>query len=165
MKKNIFKIIILVIIDQIIKLIAIGTIGKTGNSIAIIPNFLHLTYFENIGAAFGIFISRIFLIGVDVLLIYVLVKLLRSKKEEINDRVKFGISLVLAGGIGNLIDRIFRGKVIDYIDLTKKFNFPIFNFADVCIFIGVLIIMITIMIITVKKQEKAYEKLQNRRSK
>ena len=62
MKNNVLKIIVLVIIDQLIKLIIFNTIGKTGDSITILPNILQLTYVENIGAAFGVLMTRIFLI-------------------------------------------------------------------------------------------------------
>lgn len=157
MKKNIFKIIILIAIDQIIKLIIFNTIGQSGNSITIIPNVLQLTYVENIGAAFGMFMTRIFLIGVDLLIIFVVIKLMVSKKYDFDDKAKLGFSLILAGGIGNLIDRIFRGYVIDYIDITELFNYPVFNFADICIVVGVILIMVMIIINTIKSQESMNE--------
>ena len=79
MKKNIIKIIILIAIDQLIKFIIINTIGKTGDSITIIPNILQLTYVENVGAAFGMFMTRIFLIGLDILIIFVIIKYILQK--------------------------------------------------------------------------------------
>lgn len=154
MKKNIFKIIVLVIIDQLIKLIVLNTIAKTGESISIIPNFLQLTYVENFGGAFGIFMTRILLIGINLLIIFVVIKLLTNKKYDFDNKAKLGFSLILAGGIGNLIDRIFRGYVIDYMDITQILNYPVFNFADICIVIGVILIMVMIIVNTIKTQEK-----------
>ena len=154
MKKNILKVIVLVIIDQLIKLVVLNTIAKTGESITIIPKFLQLTYVENFGGAFGIFMTRILLIGVNLLIIFVIIKLLTSKKYDFDNKAKLGFSLILSGGIGNLIDRIFRGYVIDYIDITQIFNYPVFNFADICIVVGVILIMAMIIFNTIRTQEK-----------
>lgn len=159
MKKNIFKIILLVIVDQLVKLIIFNTIGKTGESITILPGILNLTYLENFGGAFGIALERIMLIGVDLLIVFAIIKLMKSKKYEFDEKSKIGFSLILAGGIGNLIDRVFRGYVVDYIDVTKIIDFPIFNFADICIVCGVVLVMILLIINTIKVQENMNEKV------
>jgi len=157
MKKNIWKIIVLILIDQLIKVIISNTIAKTGESISIIPNLLQLTYVENFGGAFGIFMTRILLIGVNLLIIFVIIKLLTSKKYDFDNKSKLGFSLILAGGIGNLIDRVFRGYVIDYIDITEILNYPVFNFADMCIVVGVILIMAMIIFNTIRTQEKVWK--------
>ena len=153
MKKNILMIVVLVIIDQIIKTIIFKTIGQSGNTVTLIPNILALNYVENIGGAFGILMTRIFLIGVNLMIIVTVWKLMVSKKYQFDKNAKFGMALIVAGGLGNVIDRIFRGYVIDYLDITEMFNYPVFNFADICIVIGVIIVMVTILINTVKSQE------------
>lgn len=158
MKKNIFRIIALVIIDQIIKIIVVNTLGVNGGSINIIPNILKLTYLENSFAAFGISLEGIFLIALEILIIFCIIKLMITKKFEVEQNIKFGLSLILAGGFGNLIDRIIRGCVIDYIDITNLFNWPIFNFADICIVSGVIFIVVMILINTVKRQENINER-------
>lgn len=158
MKNNFLKIIILVIIDQLIKIIIFNTIGQTGESITILPNILQLTYVENIGAAFGVLMTRIFLIGLNLLIIFAVIKLMLSNKYELDNKTKLGLSLIAAGGIGNVIDRIFRGYVIDYIDVNEIFNYPVFNFADICIVVGVILIMLIIIINTIKSQESMNEK-------
>lgn len=155
MKKNILKITLLVIIDQLIKIIILNTIGKTGNIITILPNILQLNYVENTGASFGIILTRIALIGLDLLIIFSIIKLMVSKKYNFTEKTELGFSLIIAGGIGNLIDRIFRGYVIDYIDISNLFNYPVFNFADICIVVGVIIIMVNIIIDTIKNQESS----------
>ena len=153
MKKNFLMIVVLVVVDQIIKLIIYHTIGNSGDSITLIPNILSLNYVENIGGAFGILMTRIFLIGVNLMIIITVWKLMVSKKYHFDNNAKFGMALIVAGGFGNVIDRIFRGYVIDYIDISEMFNYPVFNFADICIVVGVIIVMMTILINTVKSQE------------
>lgn len=157
MKKNFLKITILVIIDQFIKFIITNTIAKTGENIIILPNILNLNYVENTGGAFGVFLTRIFLIGVDLLIIFVILKIILTQSNELDEKTNLGLLLIFAGGTSNLIDRIFRGYVIDYIDFTKIINYPVFNLADVYICIGIILLMIIIIKDTIKKQENADE--------
>ena len=65
-----------------------------------------------------------------------------SKKYNLTNKEYFGLTLILAGGTSNFLDRIFRGYVIDYIDINELISFPMFNLADICIVIGVLFILI-----------------------
>ncbi len=164
MKKNIILIIILVLIDQIIKILAIKFLEPVG-SVSLINGVLSLTYLENKGAAFGLWNSRWLLVGVNIAIIFVLIKLLRNKTYEFTKQMRTAYSLILAGGITNLIDRLFRGFVIDYIDVNELFYYPVFNIADICIIIGILILVITIVIKTLQKQEQNYETIQNRKHK
>ncbi len=156
--KSILMILGLIVIDQIIKIIVIKTLGVSGNKVSLIPHIISLNYLENDGAAFAMQTPMIFLIALDFLIVFVLIKLLCSKKYEFDNKCKKGIMLILAGGIGNLIDRLIRGYVIDYFDVTDLFNFPIFNFSDILIIIGVLIIFISILVNTIKIQEKEIER-------
>lgn len=159
MKKYIPLIIILVIIDQLIKFIIISTIASSGVTISLIPGVLELSYVENIGAAWGLIPTRIFLIGLDIMIIFAIIKLSTNKQYELEENVKLGFSLILAGGIGNLLDRIFRGYVIDYIDINNILNYPVFNFADICIVVGIILVFIIIIKNTIKKQETINEKV------
>lgn len=149
---------VLVLIDQLIKLWAVGILQDKGS----IP-FLHfgdleildLTYLENSGAVFGSFAGmRWLLIGItSVMLIACLWGIIRyGKTSKLLDT---SLVLVFAGGIGNLIDRIFRGGlVVDYIEV-KLFDFAIFNFADCCVVIGVCLFILYILFGTApKKQEQ-----------
>ena len=163
-KKNIVLIIALVLVDQIVKFLAFKYLSQV-NSITIIKGIVSLTYLENTGAAFGIWNSRILLIGLNLLIIFTIVKLLLSKKYEFTSLMRLAYSLILAGGIPNLIDRLFRGYVIDYIDVNELFSYPVFNIADICIIIGIVIIMITVITKTIKKQEQNYEATQNNKGK
>lgn len=157
MKKNSVIIVISIVIDQILKLIVYNTIGVTGKTINLIPGMLQLTYVENTGAAFGFLNARWFLIIIDIVIIFFIIKILLDKKYPLNQKTKIGLSLIIAGGAGNLIDRIFRGFVIDYIDITQIIDYPVFNFADILVVVGVILIIATIIVNTVKSQESINE--------
>ena len=136
---------ILILIDQVIKSIVLNNMYQS--SIVVINNFLNLTYVENTGGAFGIGNnSTLFFIIVNIVIIGVLVKLLFSKKDDLSIFAISSIALIISGGIGNLIDRIFRGFVIDYIDINPIIKYPVFNFADICIVLGVIILGIDLII-------------------
>lgn len=134
--------IILITIDQIFKYYIL--INKENLPNNIINGALNFTYCENRGIAFGIgqggakIFALMTLLMIIVALIYIAFKFKKLKGLTV-----FGIALVISGGIGNLIDRLFRGYVIDYIDFSEIVDFPIFNFADICIVVGVIIIGIS----------------------
>lgn len=143
--KKYFKIIILIIsliiFDQISKVL-ITNYFEVGDSLSIINNFFRFLYIKNTGAAFGIFMnSKAMLIIVTLmLLVYLIIEL----KKNINNKViSISLSLIISGALGNLIDRIFRGYVVDFISFTI-FNkeMAIFNVADAFITIGVVLLLI-----------------------
>ncbi len=158
MKRNTYLIILLIAVDQIIKILICNTIAVSNETIILLPH-VALNYVENTGAAWGMFSERILLIFIDIIVIFVILKALLNKKYEFNNNAKLGMSLILAGGFGNLIDRIFRGYVVDYIDITRLFDYPIFNFADICIVVGVILVITVIIVNTVKDQENIDEKV------
>lgn len=127
--------IALVVIDQFIKQIMIN------KYITIIPNVLSFTYTKNIGAAFGLGSRYIVLILSIVIIICMLYVLLKYKKI---DKYYLPCTLILSGALGNLIDRIFRGYVIDYIDVNIL-NFLNFNIADICITLGIALLSIKVI--------------------
>ena len=140
--RNIILSIIFVIADQVSKLIVINTLSKT-KSVEVIKSFFYLTYTNNNGAAFSILTGkRILLIIVTLIVIGILVYYIRKTeiKENIN---KIALSLVIGGSIGNLIDRIVRGAVVDFLDFKIfGYNYPIFNLADTFIVLGVFLLLI-----------------------
>jgi len=146
-------IICLVGIDQVIKFNVIKSIYNSG--ITIIDRVLNLTYTENTGGAFGIGTnSTIMFVLVNIIVITLITKFILTKKNEISNYILIGLGLILSGGIGNLIDRIFRGFVIDYIDFNPLIKYPVFNIADVCVVIGCLIIGINLVINIIKERKK-----------
>lgn len=144
MKKITIISVLLVILDQIIKIIIDHNLALY-ESINIIFNFFNITYVQNIGAAFSILNnSRLFLITIAVIAIYFIYQNL-IKKQQLSKLNILINSLLLSGIIGNMIDRIFRGYVIDYLDFNLfGYHFPIFNLADICIVIGCFLLIITI---------------------
>lgn len=138
---------ILVLIDQIIKAI----VGYCNGSI-IIQNFLKLTVVENTGGAFGIVSnSPFFLILTSTLVLGIITKFIISQKDRIDNKTLVALSLVLAGGLSNLIDRIYKGFVLDYLDIRDLINFPVFNIADIYVTIGVIMLLVLISIYTIKE--------------
>lgn len=141
MKKIILISFFLTFIDQMIKLI-VDKCLILGESVKIIDNFFYFTYVKNYGAAFSILTGNtLFLIIIGflalVLLYYILIKnKLLSKIELIT------YSFLIAGILGNLLDRVIRGYVIDFLDFKIiGYNFPIFNLADTFIVLSVIIII------------------------
>ncbi len=130
-------------VDQIIKHFVFT--GLQGNpDITLIPNVLYLRYSENTGAAFGIFQDgTVFLSIISAVIVVVGFYFIFSKKF-INKFVYSTIILIIAGGLGNLIDRVFRGFVVDYIYFSP-INFPVFNFADMLITIGEIMLLVYII--------------------
>ena len=125
--------IILLCIDQISKLLVVNLLTKT-DSITIIKNFFYLTYINNDGAAFSILVGkRIFLILIAVLVIVMLIRYI--KKNNIQNKLELvSLALIIGGSLGNLMDRVVRGYVIDFLDFKLfNYNFPIFNLADTII--------------------------------
>lgn len=124
--------IMLIIIDQIVKQLTIN------RYLTLIPNVLNITYTQNTGAAFGIGTKTIVTVISIIIIIGVIVYLIKQKDKIIN---YLPYVLILSGAFANLLDRLFRGYVIDYIDINF-FNFPNFNIADICIVIGIIVILI-----------------------
>lgn len=118
--------VIIIILDQLVKFFVIN------KNIVVIPNFLKITYTENFGAAFGMGTKYIVLAFSIIIIIGILVFM---KKEKNKIKNYWPYILILSGAIGNLIDRVFRGYVIDFIDVNIL-NFPNFNIADICIVVG-----------------------------
>ena len=141
-KKTIILIIIgiiIILLDQISKFIIIE------KNITIIPSFLSFTYTENTGAAFNIGSNNLlFIILVNIIILGIIIKFIKERKEDVNFKILISLVLILVGGIGNLIDRIFRGYVIDFIDVNL-FDFPNFNIADISVTIGIILLFIMII--------------------
>ena len=136
-RKFIILVSILISLDQISKYILSNNHNYFLNKNLFIFSF---NYVRNYGAAFNFFEgSRIFLSIVSILSSLILIYYIFFK-ETLNSLSRYGLSLILAGSLGNGLDRIINGYVIDFIDL-KIFNFPIFNIADISINIGCIILI------------------------
>ena len=118
-------------------------------NINIIPNFFNITYTENNGAAFGIG-STSFVLIISILIVIGLIILIIKERNKITNFTPF--ILILSGSIGNLIDRIFKGYVIDFLDFNI-FTFPNFNIADICIVLGIFLLIYELIKKVVKKSD------------
>ncbi len=146
---SILTIVLLVCIDQLIKGIILLWL-KPLQSVSLIPEVLSLTYVENRGAAFGVFQGSAVVMGILSCFIfigglYLLFSRSLDRKFSLN-KLNIGLSyaaliLIMGGGLGNFIDRIFRQYVIDFIEL-KFIRFPVFNFADCLITVGILLFIV-----------------------
>ena len=147
--------VVLVAVDQVIKNWAAETLTK--GEISVIEDVLYLKYAENTGVAFSMFSdNRWVLIGVtSIMLVAVLAFFLSGKVTEKLEI--FSLSLLLSGGVGNLIDRISLGYVIDYIDV-RIINFAIFNFADICICVGAFLLCVAVYFSDKKEKEEKIAK-------
>lgn len=133
--------IVLVGLDQLLKWIAqTNLIDLPGRTFPLIQNVFHLTYVENRGAAFGMLDGKgIFLVVLtSVVIIGAIVFMLMDRIKS--PFLMWSLGLIIGGGIGNLIDRLFRGYVIDYLDV-RLIHFAVFNFADCCVVVGTILLM------------------------
>ena len=143
-KKVIIYSFIIVIVDLISKLV-IDKLLKINETISIINNFFSITKVFNRGASFSMFIGyRLLFILIGIIAIVILLKYLNNFK--VNIRNIFAFSLLIGGIIGNLIDRVIYGYVIDFLDFNIfGYDAPIFNIADICICIGAFLLFYAIM--------------------
>lgn len=143
-KKVIIYSFIIVIVDLISKLV-IDKLLKINETISIINNFFSITKVFNRGASFSMFIGyRLLFILIGIITIVVLFKYLNNFKMNI--RNIFAFSLLIGGIIGNLIDRVIYGYVIDFLDFNIfGYDAPIFNIADTSICIGAFLLFYAIM--------------------
>ena len=125
---------VLVVIDQLIKHWATAALLPVGN-MDVLPGIVELRYCLNDGMAFSMLAGKqALLIGMTSVMLVVVAAMLFTRKMPVWERVAW--TLILAGGIGNLIDRVLNGEVVDYINLLFM-QFAVFNFADICVCVGV----------------------------
>lgn len=121
-------------LDQLTKYL-IASFMSTGQTVTVIPRLLYLTYIQNPGAAFGLLPYRtIFFIAITLIVMVFMLIYYRALPKSFYI-MRLGLALQLGGALGNLIDRLRYGQVIDFIDL--QFLPPVFNLADSAIVIGV----------------------------
>ena len=135
----------IVAIDQLIKYVVVNTLA-IGQSIPVIDGVFHFTYVQNFGAAFSILQHRqaflILLTGaVMIAVLFVLLRHIRT----FDVMTIISLAMIVGGGVGNIIDRVRLGYVIDFLDV-RLIQFPVFNFADCCIVIGAFLLLISALL-------------------
>lgn len=145
---------ILILMDQISKYIIVKTMN-VGESIPVIGEVLQITSHRNYGAAWGMLQNQMMFFYIITIVVLIALIYFYYKEAADNLLMQCGLMLIFAGAIGNFIDRLFRGNVVDFID-TKiiSYDFPIFNVADSCLTIGVLILLYELLFN--QKEEKSH---------
>jgi signal peptidase II len=144
---------VLVLADQISKTIVVRTMSLY-ETVPVIQNFFHFTYITNDGMAFGIDFPFGYYIfsGVSILLTLFLFWYLWSVRNDFI-MIRLGLAMIIAGAIGNLIDRLLLGEVIDFLDfMIGDFHWYIFNLADSYVTIGMTLILIDGIILEKKRK-------------
>ena len=145
-----FLFLTFVFLDQVTKALVINFFNLY-DSVTLLP-IINLTFVVNYGFAFGLLnnpsLNQILVsVVISVIFLYFLYLLIKTQDKIF----QFSLTLILAGAMGNFMDRIFRGFVIDFIDIyIGKYHWPAFNFADSCITLGFIILMINILFLNKK---------------
>ena len=140
--------VLIIILDQLSKF-AVHTTMNLYDSFQVIPYLLNFTYIRNEGIAFGIYFEgakTIFIILPILITVYLFYLL---KNEEFQDKFsQLALYLIIAGAIGNIIDRVFRGYVVDFIDFhLNGMHWYVFNIADSSVTIGLIFLLYSSIII------------------
>lgn len=145
----------LLLLDFLTKLAAINFWKE--NPVSIIGDFFELVYHENYGIAFGLELPKFILLTMVVVFLVVMPYLFK-KEFNVNHKItQASFLLVMAGGIGNLIDRLIYGYVVDFISIG---TYPIFNVADIYVVVGVLLLIVFYG--KISRKQKPYEQKSNK---
>ena len=154
---------VLTLADQLIKLAVINNID-TGEIIRVIHfgdfDVFNLTHITIKGAAWSMMEGRTwFLVGFPLVVILGGMVFMYFKRRE-SKLLMVSLALLIGGGIGNLIDRIRLGEVVDYIKF-EPINFPVFNFADICVVVGVIVLAVYFLFFDKSSKKKPAETAEN----
>ncbi len=148
-----------IVCDQVSKRIIVATkpTGVTG-----IPHILNFTYITNDGAAWGMLDDHRWVFMLMSVIGIIAFSLYLFGKKQGHRWIDIGLAFVIGGGIGNMIDRVFLGEVVDFLE-TAFMDFPIFNVADsfVCVGAAILLVALVVDIIREEKQSKEQKKVSH----
>ena len=158
-----------ILLDRLTKVIAVASLVDVGNSTTAIPGVLDFTYVLNNGATAGMLADHrwVFMIASTVVIIGISLFVALGKVN--NKFTVITLAMIVGGGVGNMIDRVFEGSVVDFIDVTFVNFFPfntVFNVADIFVCIGCIMLAVSVVADEVKeykrkKAAKAAEALNN----
>jgi len=160
MVKWIIIILALLGLDQITKAIVVANFVAEGDTLAVIQDFFHITYVRNSGAVFGLFqgLAETYIIFLIFILVALVVFGYMFIKNDFKDKRNFwytlGLTLLIAGALGNAADRIFQPdhNVVDFIDFRGIWHY-IFNVADICLNVGIAIFIFDQFILEPKRKK------------
>lgn len=140
-------VLIIIIVDQVSK-ICIANVGE----VSVIPEFLKFKVSENNSGAYGIGSDSVVMyVLTNLVILAIIFKFITTQNDFIDTRHKVLLSFIFAGGLSNVIDKVFRGYVLEFIDFTDFIKLPIFNIADIFILIGWLSVAAIFASFTVKE--------------
>ena len=152
-------VICIIALDQLSKYWVINNIGLT-DSITIIPKVIDFVYVKNTGAAFSFLADKtygIVLLSLISVAFCVGVVWFMIKRKPSSKLLTISLALMLSGAFGNVIDRIFKGYVVDFIE-TTFIKFPVFNIADIAITCGAALVIIYVLFFEKSKNTDGQEK-------
>lgn len=148
---TLLAVFLILCVDQLSKYIAVRSLS-VGESVPLIHDIFHITLVHNTGAAFGMMSSRVYLfIVIAVVSSGVILYFLKKRSDLLNVIERVALSFILGGALGNLIDRLRLGYVIDFLDFRV---WPVFNLADSFITVGA--VLMTWSVIFIRKDEKKH---------
>lgn len=137
--------IVVLLIDQITKIAAETTLSS--GAISVIPGFFRLTYAENTGAAWSMLEGKMWFFYIITIIALIIMVMFYRNQKEADELVKVSLVLMMAGTIGNFIDRLCFQHVRDFLDfIIFGYDFPIFNVADMALCIGVFLIIVDVLL-------------------
>ncbi len=144
-------ILIIAILDQAVKFFAAGLLQNI-DTYALWENVFHLTYVENKGAGWGIFSDHTWLLTVATIIVIVAAVSYVVVKRPNDKLFLTAFTFMIGGAVGNLVDRVRQGFVIDFFDFTL-IDFPVFNIADCFITVGALLFIVYVIFFSDKKEK------------
>lgn len=145
--------LVLLVADQVVKVIIDTNFAVATDEIVVIKNFFSITNVHNTGAAWGIFNNATVVLTVVSILMALLLIFVFTQADS--NLFKLAVALLIVGAIGNVIDRIRLGYVVDFLHFYNLFgfyDFPTFNIADICVTSGVIGLLIYIIFVSTKKK-------------
>ncbi len=150
--------VILIIIDQITKILALKFLKPINGSHTVIEGILSLTFVENQGAAFGILQGYrwLFVFLTVVIICFISYYYIKMPKSRPYLWIRVSLVLISAGAIGNCIDRLFRKYVVDFLQFDF-IRFPVFNIADIFVVVGTILLAV-VMLFFIKEEDNTGSK-------
>ena len=139
----------LVIIDRVLKVYMTNLLSGRSR-VDFIPHFMHLIYVENTGASFGMFKKHTVILSIITSIVIIGMMYFIVSKKSSSKLLNAAVVLITAGGMGNLYDRIANGYVVDYLEFSFV-NYAVFNFADVLVNIGAVLLFVYLVFFERKK--------------
>ncbi len=132
--------LLVILLDQWTKWLIVASM-EIGESVKVIDDIIHITSHRNRGAAWGMLEGKFWLFYIITAIVVVALVYFMQTEAKGKPLMKTSLAILLGGAIGNFIDRLFRGEVVDFIQtFIFGYHFPIFNIADAALTIGVLLL-------------------------